>query len=103
MIEACILFAMTPDQIQVVIHPQSIIHSMVDYVDGTVLAQLGNPGYACSIAYSMAWPERFDSGVEPLNIFDVRRMDFEEPNLERFPCFRLAYEAISKGGIIQPF
>jgi 1-deoxy-D-xylulose-5-phosphate reductoisomerase len=100
MIEACILFAMTPDQIQVVIHPQSIIHSMVDYVDGTVLAQMGNPDMRIPIAYSMAWPERFDSGVEPLNIFDVRRMDFEEPNLERFPCLRLAYEAINKGGII---
>ncbi|MDD5631204.1 MAG: 1-deoxy-D-xylulose-5-phosphate reductoisomerase [Methylococcales bacterium] len=100
MIEACILFAMTPDQIQVVIHPQSIIHSMVDYVDGTVLAQMGNPDMRVPIAYSMAWPERFDSGVEPLNIFDVRRMDFEEPNLERFPCLRLAYEAIKRGGII---
>ena len=100
MIEACILFAMTPDQIQVVIHPQSVIHSMVDYVDGTVLAQMGNPDMRIPIAYSMAWPERFDSGVEPLNIFDVRRMDFEEPNLERFPCLRLAYEAINKGGIM---
>jgi 1-deoxy-D-xylulose-5-phosphate reductoisomerase len=100
MIEACILFAMTPDQIQVVIHPQSVIHSMVDYVDGTVLAQMGNPDMRVPIAYSMAWPERFDSGVEPLNIFDVRRMDFEEPNLERFPCLRLAYQAINQGGIM---
>ncbi len=100
MIEACILFAMKPDQIQVVIHPQSVIHSMVDYVDGTVLAQMGNPDMRVPIAYSMAWPERFDSGVEPLNIFDVRRMDFEEPNLERFPCLRLAYEAINKGGTL---
>jgi 1-deoxy-D-xylulose-5-phosphate reductoisomerase len=100
MIEACILFAMTPDQIQVVIHPQSVIHSMVDYVDGTVLAQMGNPDMRIPIAYSMAWPERFDSGVEPLNIFDVRRMDFEVANLERFPCLRLAYEAINQGGII---
>ena len=100
MIEACILFAMNPDQIQVVIHPQSIIHSMVDYVDGTVLAQMGNPDMRVPIAYSMAWPERFESGVEPLNIFDVCRMDFEEPNLERFPCLRLAYKAIDLGGII---
>ncbi len=100
MIEACILFAMKPDQIQVVIHPQSIIHSMVDYIDGTVLAQMGNPDMRVPIAYSMAWPERFESGVEPLNIFDVRRMDFEEPNLERFPCLRLAYKAINLGGII---
>ena len=100
MIEACILFAMKPDQIQVVIHPQSIIHSMVDYVDGTVLAQMGNPDMRVPIAYSMAWPERFESGVAPLNIFDVRQMDFEEPNLERFPCLRLAYKAINLGGII---
>ena len=100
MIEACILFAMTPDQIQVVIHPQSVIHSMVDYVDGTVLAQMGNPDMRIPIAYSMAWPERFDSGVEPLNIFDVRRMDFQEADLERFPCLRLAYEAINSGGIM---
>jgi 1-deoxy-D-xylulose-5-phosphate reductoisomerase len=100
MIEACILFAMRPDQIQVVIHPQSVIHSMVDYVDGTVLAQMGNPDMRIPIAYSMAWPERFDSGVEPLNIFDVRRMDFQEADLERFPCLRLAYEAINSGGIM---
>jgi 1-deoxy-D-xylulose-5-phosphate reductoisomerase len=100
MIEACILFAMTPDQIQVVIHPQSVIHSMVDYVDGTVLAQMGNPDMRIPIAYSMAWPERFDSGVEPLNIFDVRRMDFQEADLKRFPCLRLAYQAINSGGIM---
>jgi 1-deoxy-D-xylulose-5-phosphate reductoisomerase len=100
MIEACILFDMSPSQIQVVIHPQSVIHSMVDYVDGTVLAQMGNPDMRIPIAYSMAWPERFDSGVEPLNIFDVGRMDFHEPNLERFPCLRLAYEAIAAGGIM---
>ncbi|MDD5411571.1 MAG: 1-deoxy-D-xylulose-5-phosphate reductoisomerase [Methylobacter sp.] len=100
MIEACILFDMNPDQIQVVIHPQSVIHSMVDYVDGTVLAQMGNPDMRIPIAHSMAWPERFDSGVEPLNIFDVGRMDFHEPNLERFPCLRLAYEAINAGGIM---
>ena len=100
MIEACILFAMTPDQIQVVIHPQSVIHSMVDYVDGTVLAQMGNPDMRIPIAYSMAWPERFDSGVEPLNIFDVRRMDFQEADLKRLPCLRLAYQAINSGGIM---
>lgn len=100
MIEACLLFSMQPEQIQVVIHPQSVIHSMVDYVDGTVLAQMGNPDMRIPIAHSMAWPERFDSGVAPLNIFDVGRMDFEEPNLERFPCLRLAYEAIHAGGIM---
>ena len=98
MIEACLLFNMSPDQIQVVIHPQSVIHSMVDYVDGTVLAQMGNPDMRIPIAHAMAWPERFESGAKPLNIFDIRRMDFEEPNLERFPCLRLAYKAINAGG-----
>ncbi|MDD1609582.1 MAG: 1-deoxy-D-xylulose-5-phosphate reductoisomerase [Methylococcaceae bacterium] len=100
MIEACLLFDMKPEQIQIVIHPQSVIHSMVDYVDGTVLAQMGNPDMRIPIAYSLAWPDRFDSGVAPLNIFDVARMDFEEPNLQRFPCLRLAYEAINAGGIM---
>jgi 1-deoxy-D-xylulose-5-phosphate reductoisomerase len=98
MIEACLLFNMTPDQIQVVIHPQSVIHSMVDYVDGTVLAQMGNPDMRIPIAHAMAWPDRFESGAKPLNIFDVGRMDFEEPDLERFPCLRLAYKAINMGG-----
>jgi 1-deoxy-D-xylulose-5-phosphate reductoisomerase len=100
MIEACLLFDMKPEQIQIVIHPQSVIHSMVDYVDGTVLAQMGNPDMRVPIAYSLAWPERFDSGVAPLNIFEVARMDFEEPNLQRFPCLRLAYQAINAGGIM---
>jgi 1-deoxy-D-xylulose-5-phosphate reductoisomerase len=98
MIEACLLFNMKPEQIQVVIHPQSVIHSMVDYVDGTVLAQMGNPDMRIPIAHALAWSERFESGAEPLNIFNVRRMDFEEPDLERFPCLRLAYKAIEAGG-----
>lgn len=100
MIEACILFDLPPDRIQVVIHPQSVIHSMVDYIDGTVLAQLGNPDMRIPIAHAMAYPERFDSGAKSLNIFEVKRMDFEEPNLERFPCLRLAYRAISAGGTV---
>lgn len=100
LIEACLLFNMEPDQIQVVIHPQSIIHSMVDYVDGSVLAQMGNPDMRTPIAHAMAWPERFDSGVAPLDIFAVAHMDFEKPDLKRFPCLRLAYEAIKAGGIM---
>lgn len=99
-IEACLLFNMDPDQIQVVIHPQSIIHSMVDYVDGSVLAQMGNPDMRTPIAHAMAWPERFDSGVAPLDIFQVAHMDFEEPDLKRFPCLKLAYQAIKAGGIM---
>lgn len=100
LIEACLLFNMSPDDIQVVIHKQSIIHSMVDYVDGSVLAQMGNPDMRTPIAHAMAYPERFDSGVAPLDIFEVAHMDFEKPNLERFPCLRLAQEAIKAGGIM---
>ena len=100
LIEACLLFNMKPEAIQVVIHKQSIIHSMVDYVDGSVLAQMGNPDMRTPIAHAMAYPERFDSGVAALNIFDVGHMDFEKPDLQRFPCLRLAQEAISAGGIM---
>ncbi len=100
LIEASLLFNMSADDIQVVIHKQSIIHSMVDYVDGSVLAQMGNPDMRVPIAHAMAWPDRFDSGVEPLNIFDVKRLDFEQPDLERFPCLRLAQEAVKAGGIM---
>ncbi len=100
LIEACLLFNMPSDAIQVVIHKQSIIHSMVDYVDGSVLAQMGNPDMRTPIAHAMAYPERFDSGVAPLDIFEVAQMDFEKPNLQRFPCLRLAQEAINTGGIM---
>jgi 1-deoxy-D-xylulose-5-phosphate reductoisomerase len=100
LIEACLLFNLPPAAIQVVIHKQSIIHSMVDYVDGSVLAQMGNPDMRTPIAHAMAYPERFDSGVAPLDIFQVRQMDFEQPDLVRFPCLRLAYEAVAAGGIM---
>jgi 1-deoxy-D-xylulose-5-phosphate reductoisomerase len=97
-IEACWLFDTDQEKITVVIHPQSIIHSMVEYVDGSVLAQLGNPDMRTPIAYALGWPERYESGVEPLNLFDVQRLDFEAPDIERFPCLRLAREAMSAGG-----
>ncbi|MBD3670704.1 MAG: 1-deoxy-D-xylulose-5-phosphate reductoisomerase [Gammaproteobacteria bacterium] len=97
-IEACWLFQTDASKVQVVIHPQSVIHSMVQYCDGSVLAQLGNPDMRTPIAHAMAWPTRMDSGVQELNIFDVARLDFEEPDLTRFPCLRLAYEAIEAGG-----
>ena len=100
LIEACLLFSMSPDAIQVVIHKQSIIHSMVDYVDGSVLAQMGNPDMRTPIAHAMAYPERFESGVAPLDIFAVRQMDFEQADLNRFPCLALAYQAIRAGGIM---
>ena len=98
LIEACWLFNTSPDQVKVVIHRQSVIHSLVDYVDGSVLAQLGNPDMRTPIANAMSWPERIDSGVTSLDLFEVARLDFEEPDMERFPCLRLAYEAINKGG-----
>ena len=97
-VEACWLFDTEPEKIQVVLHPQSVIHSMVQYVDGSVLAQLGNPDMRTPIAHGLAWPERIDSAVEPLNLFDVAHLDFEIPDLERFPCLRLAFEAMSAGG-----
>ena len=97
-IEACWLFDTAPKAIEVVVHPQSVIHSMVQYVDGSVLAQLGNPDMRTPIAYSLSWPERMPSGVEPLNMFDVAKLDFEQPDYDRFPCLRLARDAVNAGG-----
>ena len=97
-IEACWLFHTSADRIGVVLHPQSVIHSMVAYSDGSVLAQLGNPDMRTPIAHALAWPQRMASGVEPLDLFEVARLDFETPDLERFPCLRLAYQAIQTGG-----
>jgi len=97
-IEACWLFNTNTDMIQVVIHPQSIIHSMVSYNDGSVLAQLGNPDMRTPIAHALGWPERIESGVEPLDIFSVANFEFEKPDLQRFACLRLAYEAMQRGG-----
>lgn len=96
-IEACWLFNTGPDVIEVVIHPQSVIHSMVQYNDGSVLAQLGNPDMRTPIAHALAWPERVNSGVEPLDVFAVKTLDFERPDLTRFPCLRLAMEAAATG------
>lgn len=97
-IEACWLFGTEASNIQVVIHPQSTIHSMVAYNDGSVLAQMGNPDMRTPIAYSLAWPERIESGVEPLDLFKMARFDFEPADFNRYPCLRLAYEAHQQGG-----
>jgi len=96
-IEAHWLFAATPEKIEVVIHPQSVIHSMVEYIDGSVLAQLGNPDMRTPIAYALGYPERIASGVGALDLFKVARLDFEAPDTIRFPCLRLAYEALRRG------
>mgnify|MGYP006357789047 CR=1 FL=1 len=97
-IEAHWLFDAAPENIQVVIHPQSVIHSMVAYVDGSVIAQLGNPDMRTPIAHAMGYPDRIDSGVSALDMFKVAHLDFEEPDFQRFPCLRLAYQALAAGG-----
>lgn len=97
-IEAHWLFNASADDIQVVVHPQSVIHSLVQYVDGSVLAQLGNPDMRTPIAYGLSWPERIDAGVAPLDLFKVATMNFQAPDSERFPCLALAYQALRAAG-----
>jgi 1-deoxy-D-xylulose-5-phosphate reductoisomerase len=97
-IEACWLFSLPESMVEVVIHPQSLVHSLVQYRDGSVLAQLGNPDMRTPIAHSLAWPERIDAGVGALDLLRVGRLDFEPPDPGRFPCLRLAQEALQTGG-----
>jgi 1-deoxy-D-xylulose-5-phosphate reductoisomerase len=97
LIEAHFLFDMPPDRLDVVIHPQSLVHSMVEYVDGSILAQLGNPDMRTPIAHALAWPQRIDSGVSLLDLAAHGRLDFERPDPVRFPCLRLAREALAVG------
>lgn len=96
-IEACWLFDTETDRVEVVIHPQSVIHSMVEYEDGSVLAQLGNPDMRTPIAHALCWPQRMGSGVERLDLAAVGRLDFEPVDLQRFPCLRLGFEASRAG------
>lgn len=98
LIEACWLFDAHPNQVEVVIHPQSVIHSMVDYVDGSVLAQLGNPDMRTPIAHALAWPERIESGVSALDLLQIGRLDFQAPDDSRFPCLQLARQSAENGG-----
>jgi len=98
MIEACWLFHASPDQVQIVIHPQSVVHSLVSYVDGSVLAQLGNADMRTPIAHALAWPDRIQSGVARLDLVKAGRLDFEAPDERRFPCIRLAYSAMRSRG-----
>ncbi len=97
LIEACWLFAMPASNIEVVVHPQSIIHSLVQYVDGSVLAQLGNPDMRTPIAHALAWPERIDAGVADLDLFEIAQFNFEKPDLDCFPCLGIAAEAAKVG------
>ena len=97
-IEARWLFDLAPEQIEVLIHPQSIVHALVEYADGSVIAQLSNPDMRVPIANALAYPERIDSGAEPLDLSLVRNLSFEKPDLARFPCLGLAYAALRAGG-----
>ena len=98
LIEAHFLFGLPSERLDVVIHPQSVIHSMVEFVDGSVLAQLGSPDMRIPIAYALAWPERMPTPAQRLDLASIARLDFEEPDLERFPALRLAREALEGGG-----
>ncbi len=97
-IEACRLFSVPPEKIEVVVHPQSIIHSLVEYRDGSLLAECGQPDMRTPIAHALAWPERIESGVSSLDLIATARLDFSAPNMDRFPCLALAYDAARKGG-----
>ena len=97
-IEAHWLFGARPNQIEVVIHPQSVIHSMVSYADGSVLAQLGNPDMRTPIAHALAYPDRIDSGVDPVDLARIAQLNFRQPDYQRFPCLKLAFDALDAGG-----
>jgi 1-deoxy-D-xylulose-5-phosphate reductoisomerase len=97
-IEAHWLFNAKVEQIEVVVHPQSVIHSMVEYIDGSVLAQLGNPDMRTPIAYALGYPDRIASGVSSLDLLNIAKLEFEAPDFKRFPCLQLAYDALNTGG-----
>jgi 1-deoxy-D-xylulose-5-phosphate reductoisomerase len=98
LIEAHYLFGRPSSQLDVVIHPQSVVHSMVEFVDGSVLAQLGSPDMRIPIAYALSWPARMETPAQRLDLASIGRLDFEAPDLERFPALRLAREALEAGG-----
>jgi 1-deoxy-D-xylulose-5-phosphate reductoisomerase len=97
LIEACWLFNVAASQVEVVVHPQSIIHSLVQYIDGSVLAQLGNPDMRTPIAHALAWPSRIESGVADLDLFSIVQLNFEKPDLTSFPCLAVASAAAREG------
>ena len=98
LIEACWLFDVQPDLVEVVVHPQSIVHSLVRFSDGSVLAQMGNPDMCTPLAHALAWPERITAGVEPLDLVQLGQLSFEAPDLDAFPCLNLARHAFISGG-----
>jgi 1-deoxy-D-xylulose-5-phosphate reductoisomerase len=97
LIEACYLFNVEIEKVKIVLHPQSIIHSMVSYLDGSVIAQMGNPDMRTPIAHCLAWPERIDAGVKPLDFYAINGLDFRPPDFERYPCLKLAIYAAKQG------
>lgn len=97
-IEALWLFEISPKRIEVIVHPQSIVHSLVEYIDGSVLAQLSNPDMRVPIACGLAWPERIATGAQPLDLCALKHLDFEAPDMENFPCLMLAMQAAEAGG-----
>src|SRR5690348_6843770 len=99
LIEACLLFGVTPSQVQILVHPQSIVHSLVEYADGSVLAQLGAPDMRTPIAHALGWPDRIDSGVEFLDLLKAGRLDFRPPDTDKFRCLALAQAAACAGGL----
>jgi 1-deoxy-D-xylulose-5-phosphate reductoisomerase len=98
LIEAHYLFGLPSERIDILVHPQSVVHSMVEYVDGSVLAQLGSPDMRIPIAYALAWPERLPTPAQRLDLAAIARLDFEAPDVKRFPALRLAREALEQGG-----
>ena len=98
LIEAHHLFGLAPDRIDIIVHPQSVVHSLVEFVDGSLLAQLGSADMRIPIAYTLAWPERMATPSERLSLTDIARLDFERPDAQRFPALRLAREALERGG-----
>jgi 1-deoxy-D-xylulose-5-phosphate reductoisomerase len=98
LIEAHYLFGLPSGQIDVLIHPQSVVHSLVEFLDGSVLAQLGSPDMRIPIAYALAWPDRMETPAQRLDLAAIARLEFEEPDLDRFPALRLAREALEEGG-----
>jgi 1-deoxy-D-xylulose-5-phosphate reductoisomerase len=97
-IEARWLFDLAPERIEVLIHPQSIVHSLVEFADGSLIAQLSNPDMRVPIANALAWPERIESGAQTLDLSLVKNLSFEKPDERRFPCLGLAYAALRAGG-----
>jgi 1-deoxy-D-xylulose-5-phosphate reductoisomerase len=100
LIEAHYLFGLSSEHIDILVHPQSVVHSMVEFVDGSVLAQLGTADMRIPIAYALAWPERIETPAQRLDLAAVGRLEFEVPDLERFPALRLAREALEAGGAV---